>query len=41
LSAIDADPLLDTDKRWLARALVFEREGLTFNRELALREMKK
>jgi hypothetical protein len=41
LSAIDVDPLLDADTRWLARALVFEREGLTFNRELALREMKK
>lgn len=41
LKAIDADALLDADTRAIARALVFEREGLSFNRETALRELKK
>ena len=41
LKAVNADPLLDAETRAVARALVFEREGLTFNRALALRETKK
>ena len=41
LKAIDADELLDANTRPIARALVFEREGLSFNREIALREIKK
>lgn len=41
LKAIEADQLLDANTRPIARALVFEREGLSFNREIALREMKK
>ena len=41
LKAIEADPLLDANTRPLSRALVFEREGLSFNREIALREMKR
>jgi hypothetical protein len=41
LKAIDADPLLDTGTRPIARALAFEQEGLSFNREIALRELKK
>lgn len=40
LQAIDADVLLDASTRPIARALAFEREGLSFNRELVLREMK-
>lgn len=41
LKAIDADALLDPGTRAIARALVFEREGLSFNRETVLRELKK
>jgi hypothetical protein len=41
MKAIDVDPLLDAETRPIARALVFEQEGLGFNRELALREMRK
>ncbi len=41
LKAIDADQMLDADTRPIARALVFEREGLSFNREIALREVRR
>ena len=41
LKAIDADQMLDANTRPIARALMFEREGLSFNREIALREMKR
>ena len=40
LQAIAADNALDAAGRAIARALLFEHEGLSFNRELALRELK-
>lgn len=40
LAAIDADTLLDARSRPIARALVFEHEGLSFNRDIALRQVK-
>jgi hypothetical protein len=40
LQAIAADRALDAAGRAIARALLFEHEGLSFNREVALRELK-
>jgi hypothetical protein len=40
LQAIAADSALDAAGRAIARALLFEHEGLSFNREIALRELK-
>jgi len=40
LQAIAADSALDAVGRAIARALLFEHEGLSFNREIALRELK-
>jgi hypothetical protein len=40
LQAIDADARLDATGRAVARALLFEREGLSFNREITLREVR-
>jgi hypothetical protein len=40
LQAIDADTRLDATGRAVARALLFEREGLSFNREITLREFR-
>jgi hypothetical protein len=40
LHAIDADTRLDATGRAVARALLFEREGLSFNREITLREVR-
>jgi hypothetical protein len=41
LAGIDGDKLLDENTRPIARALVFEREGLSFNRLIALQGMKR
>jgi hypothetical protein len=40
LRRIDADPALDARSRPIARALVYEQEGLSFNREQALKELQ-
>ncbi len=39
LQVIDTDHAQDPNSRAVARALVFEREGLSFNRDLALKEI--
>ncbi len=39
LQQIDTDSAQDPNSRAVARALVFEREGLSFNRDLALKEI--